>query len=151
MATVHVAMCIVAVLVASGFMLALSAIVEAEHQWMWPMLNAVCALAPLMPLLLCGGMDEILRLLDSAIDYSDRFNKDSDSGMIGWFIAGASIVTAFASPVLVAQLNVISAKCVWLSAGGSWLFMSSLLIGIAFIVRFQHKAATNQEEEEEEE
>lgn len=127
----------IAVLVATGVLLALSAGVQARDQWVWPLLNSLCGITPLIPLFLCGGVEHISYLLDSSIDPSERFSDErGDEGMIGWFILGATLFAAFASPVLLVQLNVVTQKVAWLSAFGSWCFSASLILGGAFVVHF---------------
>lgn len=129
---------LVAVLVATGFLLAVSAGFQARDMWIWPFLNSVCAITPLIPLFLCGGVEHICRLLDSSIDPAERFSdeQDGESAMIGWFLIGATLITAFASPLLLVQLGVVPNKVVWLSAGGSWAFAASLILGGAYMVHF---------------
>ena len=140
---------IVAILIATGVLLALSAGVAAREHWLWPLLNSVCAVTPLIPLFLCGGADHIMHLLDSSIDPAERFSdeRDGESSMIGWFILGATLFAAFASPVLLVQLNVVPMRVVWLSAIGSWCFTASLVLGGAFVIHFHLPKGKQQERE----
>ncbi len=139
---------IVAILIATGFLLALSAGIAARENWLWPLLNSVCAITPLVPLFLFGGADHIAYLLDDSIDPSERFSDERDNGssMIGWFMLGASFFTAFSSPILLVQLNVVPMTVVWQSALGSWCFTASLILGGAFVIHFHMPQKSGKEE-----
>ena len=138
----------VAVLIATGFLLAVSAGFQARDLWLWPLLNSLCAITPLVPLFLCGGVDHICRLLDSSIDPGERFSdeRDGEASMIGWFLIGATLVAAFTSPLLLVQLGVVTQKVVWLSAVGSWCFAAALILGGAFMVHFHLPKTGNADE-----
>ncbi len=132
------AIVVVAVLIATGFLLAISAGFQARDRWLWPFLNSLCAITPLIPLFMCGGIEHICHLLDSSIDAGERFSdeRDGEIAMFGWFLIGATLVIAFTSPLLLVQLGVVTQKVVWLSAFGSWCFTASLILGGAFVVHF---------------
>lgn len=144
---------IVSFLIASGLMTAVWAMVYSSDNWYWPMLNTICALWPLVPLFLQGGAAEIERLAADKSLLNDNDQDSSDPGKdgryaFGWFVLGASFMTPFAAPVLLAQLNVIPLHLVWLSAFGSWCLVGAIVLGVAFAIRLTYPLPEHQEEED---
>jgi hypothetical protein len=134
---------VVAMCIATGAMLAASAAILSADRWHWPLLNTLLALCPLLPLFGCKAANEIERLVS---EKDQSFQDDYRDGPLygfGWFLVGVSITTAFASPILFAQLNIVEMRIVWLSALGSWFLSASIILGVAFVIRAQHPGGNN--------
>lgn len=136
---------VVAILVATGLMAAVWAIVNSGPFWHYPFYSSISCLIPLIPLFCMGGADEIERIAVSR-DNDDSFRADERGYALGWFIIGASLVVPFGAPVLLGQMQVIAPHLVWISAVGSWSLVASVILGVAFSIRLSYHTPTTASE-----
>ena len=117
----------------TGLVCSISACAYAEH-WFWPFLTFICALSPLIPLLICGGVDKITEMATSNT-HDNPFHNGSDGLIKGWIVLGITMFLPFLCPVVVACLQVISSPIVWLSAVGAWCLLSAIVFYLASVIK----------------
>lgn len=137
---------VVSLLVASGLMAAIWAMVYSGDYWHYPLYNTLAALVPLFPLFCLGGADEIERIAamssgEAEDDVSSRRTNEK-AYAFGWFLMGVSIMVPFGSPVLLGQMTMIPRHLVWISALGSWCLAASVVMGVAFSIRLSYHTSS---------
>lgn len=135
---------LISLLVATGGMAAIWAIVYSGKHWHFPLYSSMCCLIPLIPLFCMGGADEIERLARTrGQDDDNAFRADDTQYALGWFVMGASIMMPFGAPILLGQVAVIPPHLVWISAVGSWCLVASIILGVAFSIRLSYHKNTS--------
>lgn len=130
---------LISLLVATGGMAAVWAIVNSGPFWHLPLYSSLCSLVPLIPLFCMGGADEIERIAVSGIERDDEsFRADDTRYALGWFVIGASLMMPFGAPIILGQSEVIPPHLVWISAVGSWSLVASIILGVAFSIRLSY-------------
>lgn len=130
---------VVSLLVASGGMAAIWAMVNSGPFWHLPLYNTLCSLVPLIPLFCLGGVNEIERIAVNGLkDDENTFRVGDSQYAFAWFLMGACLMIPFGSPVLLGQMGVIPSHLVWISAFGSWCLVASIILGVAFTIRLSY-------------
>ena len=129
---------VVSILVATGAMAAIWAMVNSGPFWHLPLYNTLCSLIPLIPLFCLGGVDEIERIAVNGLKDDDSLRVNESQYAFAWFLMGACLMIPFGSPVLLGQMGVIPSHLVWISAVGSWCLVASIVLGVAFTIRLSY-------------
>jgi hypothetical protein len=129
---------VVSLLVATGLMAAIWAMVNSGPYWHLPLYNTLCSLIPLIPLFCLGGVNEIERIAVNGMRDEDTFRVDEQQYAFAWFLMGACLIIPFGSPVLLGQMAAIPPHLVWISAVGSWCLVASIILGVAFTIRLSY-------------